>query len=66
MLECGDEIKVQWQGTKYDAEYLDPYLDSDIPNAIVVIVTDDAPGLRWDDNLVCVPDGDGWKGLFPT
>lgn len=67
LLEGGDEVRVKWKGEWWDAEYLASYLkDSDLGLAILVMVIDDAPGLRQNDNLVCVPRKEGdWEGVYP-
>ncbi len=60
------DIKVSWKWEIYDAILLDSYRDADLENPIIARLEEDAPGLRDDDNLVCVPGKDGiWKGLFP-
>lgn len=66
VLEGGDVVEVWWRGIRYEATYLDLYIDCDLPGAIVVTIPDDVPGLRWNDDLVCIPNGERWRGVFPV
>jgi hypothetical protein len=64
--EFGEAITVFWRGLEHEAEALDWYPSGGA--GIEVMLIDDAPGLRGDDNLACYWDDEigMWVGAFPV